>query len=218
MGGIDPGLRRTVLSTLLAAFHGPQAPDWALDLVADGLAGHVLFGFNVRRRPAAVGADRALRQARGDVLIGIDEEGGDVTRLGHRNGSPYPGNGALGATGDPELTAAVYRSIGADLAAVGVNFNLAPSADVNSASDNPIIGTRSFGADPAVVSVHTAAAVRGLQESGSRRLRQALPGPRRHERRLAPGIADRRRDRWTCCASATCRRSRPRSPPAPVRS
>jgi beta-N-acetylhexosaminidase len=176
MGGIDPGLRRTVLSTLLAAFHGPEAPGWALDLVADGLAGHVLFGFNVDNATQLSALTNALRQARGDVLIGIDEEGGDVTRLGHHNGSPYPGNGALGATGDPELTAAVYRSIGADLAAVGVNFNLAPSADVNSESDNPIIGTRSFGADPAVVSVHTAAAVRGLQESGVAACAKHFPG------------------------------------------
>jgi beta-N-acetylhexosaminidase len=176
MGGIDPGLRRTVLSTLLAAFRGPQAPDWALDLVADGLAGHVLFGFNVQDAPQLSALTASLRQARPDVLIGIDEEGGDVTRLGHRSGSPYPGNGALGATGDPELTAAIYRSIGADLAAVGVNVNLAPSVDVNSASDNPIIGTRSFGADPALVSAHAAAAVRGLQESGVAACAKHFPG------------------------------------------
>jgi beta-N-acetylhexosaminidase len=176
MGGIDPGLRRTVLSTLLAAFDGAQAPDWAVNLVADGLAGHVLFGFNVRDAPQLSALTASLRQARPDVLVGIDEEGGDVTRLGHRSGSPYPGNGALGATGDPELTEAVYRSSGADLAAVGVNFNLAPSADVNSASDNPIIGTRSFGADPALVSAHTAAAVRGLQFSGIAACAKHFPG------------------------------------------
>src|SRR5262249_28375156 len=151
-------------------------PGWAVDLVAEGLAGHVLFGFNVQDAAQLSALTGTLRQARPDVLIGIDEEGGDVTRLGHRSGSPYPGNGALGAIGDPELTAAIYRSIGADLAAVGVNLNLAPSADVNSASDNPIIGTRSFGADPAVVSAHTAAAVRGLQESGVAACAKHFPG------------------------------------------
>ncbi len=176
MVGIDPGLRRTVLGTLLAAFPGPEVPEWALKLVSDGLAGHVLFGFNVRDVPQLSALTEALRSARGDVLIGIDEEGGDVTRLGHRDGSPYPGNGALGATGDPELTTAVYRSIGADLAAVGINFDLAPSVDVNSASDNPIIGTRSFGADPALVSAHAAAAVRGLQCSGVAACAKHFPG------------------------------------------
>ncbi len=47
----------------------------------------------------------------GDPFITIDEEGGDVTRLGgHATGSPYPGNAALGAVDDPELTRRIYRS------------------------------------------------------------------------------------------------------------
>jgi len=117
-----------------------------------------------------------LRAARPDVLIGIDEEGGDVTRLGHRDGSPYPGNGALGATGDPGLTERIYRSIGRDLAAVGINFNLAPSVDVNTVSDNPIIGTRSFGEDPTRVAAHSAAAVAGLQAAGVAACAKHFPG------------------------------------------
>jgi beta-N-acetylhexosaminidase len=176
MHGADPGLRRVILGTLLAAFTGAQPPPWALDLVAEGLAGHVLFGFNVENATQLSGLTRSLRAVRPDVLIGIDEEGGDVTRLGHHSGSPYPGNGALGAIDDPALTEAIYRSIGADLAAVGVNLNLAPSADVNTASENPIIGTRSFGADPALVATHTAAAVTGLQAAGVAACAKHFPG------------------------------------------
>jgi beta-N-acetylhexosaminidase len=176
MSGTDAGLRRVILGTLLAAFPGGQAPQWALDLVADGLAGHVLFGFNVDNASQLSALTESLREARSDVLIAIDEEGGDVTRLGHLSGSPYPGNGALGAIGDAGLTEAIYRSIGADLARVGVNLNLAPSADVNSATDNPIIGTRSFGADPAVVALHTAAAVTGLQDAGVAACTKHFPG------------------------------------------
>jgi beta-N-acetylhexosaminidase len=169
-------LRRLVLGTLLAAFDGPTAPDWAVDLVAEGLAGHVLFGFNVVDVDQLATLTATLRAARPDVLIGIDEEGGDVTRLGHRDGSPYPGNGALGATGDPDLTERIYRSIGLDLAAVGINLNLAPSVDVNTVSDNPIIGTRSFGDDPARVAAHSAAAVAGLQSAGVAACAKHFPG------------------------------------------
>jgi beta-N-acetylhexosaminidase len=176
MRGTDPGLRRVILGTLLAAFPGAQAPQWALDLVEAGLAGHVLFGFNVEDATQLSELTRSVRAVRSDVLIGIDEEGGDVTRLGHLSGSPYPGNGALGAIDDVRLTEAIYRSIGADLATVGVNLNLAPSADVNSASDNPIIGTRSFGADPALVAAHTAAAVSGLQSAGVAACAKHFPG------------------------------------------
>jgi beta-N-acetylhexosaminidase len=169
-------LRRLVLGTLLAAFDGPTAPDWAVDLVAEGLAGHVLFGFNIVDVDQLATLTAKLRAARPDVLIGIDEEGGDVTRLGHRDGSPYPGNGALGATGDPDLTERIYRSIGRDLAAVGINLNLAPSVDVNTVSDNPIIGTRSFGDDPARVAAHSAAAVAGLQSAGVAACAKHFPG------------------------------------------
>ncbi|HYX58697.1 MAG TPA: glycoside hydrolase family 3 N-terminal domain-containing protein, partial [Streptosporangiaceae bacterium] len=81
----------------------------------------------------------------------------------YADGSPYPGNAALGAVDDVALTQAVYRAIGADLAALGINFDLAPCADVLGTADSPAVGTRSFGADTGLVSRHTAAAVAGLQ-------------------------------------------------------
>ncbi len=74
------------------------------------------------------------------------------------------------------MTREVYRSIGAELAAVGVNVDLAPTVDVNTADDNPIIGTRSFGADPPAVAAHAAAAVHGLQEAGVAACAKHFPG------------------------------------------
>jgi beta-N-acetylhexosaminidase len=173
---IDPGLRRLALRTLLAAFPGSTAPDWATGLVADGLAGHVLFGFNVSDRAQLTALTAQLRAARADVLVGIDEEGGDVTRLAHREGSPYPGNAALGMVDQPDLTRRVYRAIGAELDEAGINLDLAPTVDVNTADDNPIIGTRSFGADAARVARHTAAAVTGLQQAGVAACAKHFPG------------------------------------------
>ena len=172
----DPGLRRLALGTLLAAFAGETAPGWALDLLAEGLAGHTLFGINVvdADQVAALTAD--LRSARPDALIAIDEEGGDVTRLAHRTGSPYPGNAALGAVDDPELTRAVYAAIGGDLARAGISLDLAPTVDVNTADDNPIIGTRSFGATPELVARHAAAAIEGLQSAGVAACAKHFPG------------------------------------------
>ncbi|GAB3848798.1 hypothetical protein GCM10029963_32220 [Micromonospora andamanensis] len=174
--GLDPGLRRLALGTLLAAYPGPVPPDWAVDLVADGLAGHTLFGSNVHQ-PAQVSASTAaLRAARPDVLIAIDEEGGDVTRLAHATGSPYPGNAALGAVGDLALTRQIYQAIGAELASLGITVDLAPTVDVNTADDNPIIGTRSFGADPVTVAAHAGAATTGLQAAGVAACAKHFPG------------------------------------------
>ncbi|MFI7079966.1 glycoside hydrolase family 3 protein [Micromonospora sp. NPDC049903] len=174
--GIDPGLRRLALGTLLAAYPGPVPPAWAVELVAEGLAGHTLFGTNIHRPEQVAAATAALRSGRSDVLIAIDEEGGDVTRLAHATGSPYPGNAALGAIGDVALTRRVYHAIGAELADLGITVNLAPTVDVNSADDNPVIGTRSFGADPVRVAAHSAAATTGLQAAGVAACAKHFPG------------------------------------------
>ncbi|MEJ3749356.1 glycoside hydrolase family 3 N-terminal domain-containing protein [Actinomycetes bacterium KLBMP 9797] len=172
----DHELRRLALGTLLAAFRGTTAPTWAVDLVGEGLAGYTLFGFNVDTPDQVAALTAQLRAARPDVVVAIDEEGGDVTRLAHATGSPYPGNAALGVVDDPELTRQVYRAIGDELAAVGVNLNLAPTVDVNTADDNPIIGTRSFGADPSRAATHAAAAVAGLQDAGVAACAKHFPG------------------------------------------
>jgi beta-N-acetylhexosaminidase len=173
---IDPGLRRLALRTLLAAFTSKSTPDWALALVSEGLAGYALFGANIEAPDQPARLTASIRAVRADVLIATDEEGGDVTRLAHRTGSPYPGNAALGAIDDPELTRTVYAAIGADLAGAGVNLDLAPVVDVNTAATNPIIGTRAFGADPALVARHSAAAVSGLQETGVAACAKHFPG------------------------------------------
>ena len=102
--------------------------------------------------------------------------GRNVTRIDHLTGSPYPGNAALGAVDYVALTAAVHRALGQDLAGLGITVNLAPSVDVNTASDNPVIGIRSFGSDPELVARHAAAAVRGLQAAGIAACAKHFPG------------------------------------------
>ena len=151
-------LERAAAGCLLPSFPGPVAPEWALRWVGRGLGGFTLFADNVVGEPAALTA--RLREE-GELLLALDEEGGDVTRLEAERGSSYPGNLALGVVDDLALTADVAASIAADLARSGVNLNLAPFADVNVNPDNPVIGVRSFGADPELVARHVAAFVEG---------------------------------------------------------
>ena len=161
----DPVLGRLAEAILIPPFPGLSAPRWMLDALGRGLAGVTLFGQNISAPDQVSALTAMLRSAvpGDDPVIAIDEEGGDVTRVAYADGSPYPGNAALGAVDDVALTQAVYRAIGADLAALGINFNLAPCADVLGTADSPAVGTRSFGADTGLVSRHTAAAVAGLQ-------------------------------------------------------
>ena len=161
----DPTLTRLADAILIPPFPGASVPRWILDALGRGLAGVTLFGQNISAPEQVRALTTALRAAAtgGDPVIAIDEEGGDVTRVAYSDGSPYPGNAALGAVDDTALTRLVYHAIGTDLAALGINFDLAPCADVLGSADSPAVGTRSFGADTGLVSRHTAAAVDGLQ-------------------------------------------------------
>jgi beta-N-acetylhexosaminidase len=172
----DPSLARLAEAILVPPFPGTTAPGWLLAALGRGLAGVTLFGPNVSDPDQLAALTSQLRNAADEPVIAIDEEGGDVTRLAHRTGSPYPGSAALGVVDDTELTAQMYRALGSDLAAAGMNTNLAPSADVNSAAGNPVIGTRSFGADTGLVARHVAAAVTGLQSSGVAGCVKHFPG------------------------------------------
>ncbi len=135
-----------------------------------------LYGLNIDSPEQLAMLTAMLRAAGAEPVIAIDEEGGDVTRIAHRRGSPYPGNAALGAIDDAGLTEAVYAALGADLAALGISLDLAPAVDVNTAADNPVIGTRSFGSDTALVARHAAAAVTGLQSAGVAACAKHFPG------------------------------------------
>ena len=169
-------LTRLADAILVPPFPGPAAPRWLLLALENGLAGVTLFGTNVSGPDQLSELTAALRAAAPEPVIAIDEEGGDVTRLAHLTGSPYPGNAALGAVDDVRLTRAVYRALGTDLAAVGINVDLAPSVDVNTAAGNPVIGTRAFGDRTDLVSRHAAAAVEGLQSAGVAACAKHFPG------------------------------------------
>ncbi|MFD8716434.1 glycoside hydrolase family 3 protein [Streptomyces sp. NPDC059629] len=169
-------LTRDALTVLQPGFTGTTAPDWLLRRLGEGLASVGLFGRNITSPGQLAALTAQLRAERDDVLVAIDEEGGDVTRLEVHTGSSFPGNHALGAVDDVELTRQVALELGRRLAACGVNFNWAPSADVNSNAANPVIGVRSFGADQDLVARHTAAYVTGLQTAGVAACTKHFPG------------------------------------------
>lgn len=167
---------RDALAVLQPGFTGTTAPDWLLRRVGEGLSSVGLFGRNIQTPEQLSALTAQLRAERDDVLVAIDEEGGDVTRLEVRHGSSFPGNLALGSVDDVALTRAVAQELGRRLADCGVNLNWAPSADVNSNPGNPVIGVRSFGAEPHLVARHTAAYVEGLQAAGVAACTKHFPG------------------------------------------
>ena len=109
------------------------------------------------------------------LLIAADQEGGQLMALGQGT-TPLPGNLALGAAGSVELARQAGVVLGRELSAMGINLNYAPCSDVNVNPMNPVIGTRSFGEDPAIVARMSAALVAGLQSVGVAATAKHFPG------------------------------------------
>ena len=169
-------LERLASRCILPGFEGPVAPDWVRRRLGEGLGGVVLYAWNVVSPEQLRELTAELRSEGDDVVVAIDEEAGDVTRLEASTGSSYPGNGALGVVDDVALSERVAASLGAELAAAGVNLDFAPVADVNTNPQNPVIGIRSFGSDADLVGRHVAAFVHGLQSAGVAACAKHFPG------------------------------------------
>lgn len=169
-------LSRQILSTLMPGFVGTTAPAWVEARLEQGLGAVCLFGPNVASRAQLAELTASLARANPQVVIAIDEEGGDVTRVHHLEGSPYPGNAILGRLDDLDYTFAVAHRVGEELAETGCTLTFAPDVDVNSNPLNPVIGVRSFGADEALVARHSVAWTRGVQAAGVAACAKHFPG------------------------------------------
>ncbi|MDQ0378711.1 glycoside hydrolase family 3 protein [Amycolatopsis thermophila] len=103
--------------------------------------------------------------ARVPLIVSTDQEGGRVTRIA-APATEYPSSMAIGAGRSAEDARQLATVNGRELRAMGINQDFAPDADVNSNPLNPVIGSRSFSADPALAGQLVAAEVAGYQNSG----------------------------------------------------
>ena len=165
-----------------AGFDGSTIPAELLGGIERGrIGGLVLFAYrgNITSRDQvramlrdAVSAAR--RGALPPVPVGVDQEGGSVVRIGY--GAVFPSAMAIGATGDPAHALRAARAVGLGLRADGIAVNHAPVCDINVEPRNPVIGTRSFGDDPAQVARFTAAWVTGSEAIGVATSPKHFPG------------------------------------------
>jgi len=108
------------------------------------------------------------------MIMGIDQEGGQVFRLGF--GTAGVGNMALAATGDPGNAGAMASVCGEELRLLGIQSDYAPVMDVNNNPDNPVIGVRSFSDDPYVVAAFGLEFMQGLEDQGVIATLKHFPG------------------------------------------
>jgi beta-N-acetylhexosaminidase len=177
-----PAARRVPAGALLVAgFDGTEPSAEILRLIREHrLGGVILYGKNcvdagqvLRLTNRLQEAARAAGHER-PLLVAIDQEQGRVVRI--REGvTVFPPMGAIARAGDPALVAQVAEAASRELLALGVNWNLAPVADVLSAAACPI-GDRSFGADPRSAAAMVAAYVCGAARAGMLTCVKHFPG------------------------------------------
>lgn len=140
------------------------------------LGGVILFSQNVQttEQTAKLTYDLQKVSKKIPMFISIDQEGGLVYRL--QEGTELPGNMAIGATRSEDLAYKNGQVVGSEIKAVGINWNLAPVADVNINPANPVIGIRSFGGDPDLVSKMTIAYMKGEQSENVAACLKHFPG------------------------------------------
>ena len=165
-----------MLATLLPGFAGTELPAWLRHRLRAGLGGVCLFAQNISSTEQLRALTDSITAENPYAVIAIDEEGGDVTRLFAAAGAPFPGNAVLGRMDDLDNTRETAAAIGWSLRGVGCTVNFAPCVDVNSRSDNPVIGVRSFGSDTEMVARHGRAWVAGLQSTGVAASAKHFPG------------------------------------------
>jgi beta-glucosidase-like glycosyl hydrolase len=140
--------------------------------LAAGVGGFIFFGGT---RAAVTALTQSLRaQADRPLLLGSDLERGAGQQI--RGLTELPPPAALGYVNDLEATKRAGAITAAEARAVGLNWIFAPVCDLDVEPRNPIVQTRSFGAEAALVSAHVAAWIRGCQEQGVMACAKHYPG------------------------------------------
>jgi beta-N-acetylhexosaminidase len=189
--GLDEGaLRRKIASLLVVGFRGQQVTDndWIVKAIKGGLGGVILFDKelkteeprNITSPDQVTALVKSLKQASpGRLIVSIDQEGGQITRLNPSDGFPATKSQAeVGAANSATTTRDWAQGLVRSLTQIGVNLNYTPVVDLNVNPDNPAIAQlgRSFSANPNVVVTNATEEIRVHRSAGVKTSLKHFPG------------------------------------------
>ena len=176
-------LEQKIGQVMLVGFDGTTlTPALRDDLTRLHIGGVIYYDRNVQspQQIAQLNIDlqNAIKQNNDLALfITIDQEGGIVARLREDKGfTEFPGQMAIAATGDVANARTIAHALSGEMLALGFNMDLTPDLDVNNNPQNPIIGTRSFGSDPARVAEFGVAFAQAIQANNLLAIGKHFPG------------------------------------------
>jgi len=171
-------LEQRVGQVFMLGFEGTTLTPSDHALIRDlHLGGVTLFARNIdsAQQLARLDADLQTIADLVPLFVSIDQEGGLVVRV-TSGATVFPGNMAVGATGDRDLARQVGQAAAEELLAMGVNMDLGPVVDVNTNPNNPVIGVRAFGSRVDDVEQLGAETVTGIQGVGVSAVAKHFPG------------------------------------------
>lgn len=144
------------------------------------VGGVIFFSRNIDTRKQTRRLIRKLqRNTQTPLFVTVDEEGGDVARIGSNpkmKTDTFPTMEEIGKTQDADYVYGMAETIGRQIRELGFNVNFAPVADVRTSDLNEEIGSRSFGDDPQKVAKLVSAYVKGLESQNVCSTLKHFPG------------------------------------------
>ncbi|KIL49548.1 beta-N-acetylhexosaminidase [Jeotgalibacillus soli] len=175
-------LKQRIGRLFVVGFDGTQATPEIIDMIHTYHVGAViLFGRNIGTPEELLKLTHSLqREAKSagydhPLLICTDQENGAVRRLSEGT-TIVPGSMLIGATNNPQYAYKAGFLTGKELKALGINWNLAPVADINNNPRNPVIGVRSYGEDASQVASFVEQSMKGMQAGGVQTTLKHFPG------------------------------------------
>lgn len=178
-------MQQKIGSMLMLGFRGTSIDDTSVqefidDIKRFNIGGCILFGYNIVNQIQLQKLTSALRNAKKNLLIAIDQEGGQVQRLKKDKGFiSTPSHKIIASEYTPEEALDIYKKMASTLSNHGINLNFGPCIDVNPVSNKcPVIGQldRSFSSDPNIVSNYAAKFIEAHQAKGILTSLKHFPG------------------------------------------
>ncbi|NLZ38884.1 MAG: beta-N-acetylhexosaminidase [Firmicutes bacterium] len=148
-------------------------------IVRQHVGGVILYKKNIINSTQLLALLNSLKETNAantiPLFLAVDEEGGRISRLPDEL-IKLPTNQAVGEVNNPTFAYEIGRLLAAQLKAYGFNLNFAPVLDINSNPLNPVIGDRSYGSVPDIVSRLGLQNIRGMKEGGVIAVAKHFPG------------------------------------------
>ncbi|MBU3180805.1 beta-N-acetylhexosaminidase [Clostridium psychrophilum] len=143
------------------------------------VGGIILFKTNVDNSKQLVNLTNSLKtsdfQNKTPLFISVDEEGGRVSRMPNEINN-FPTNKSIGKSNNSNLSYNIGKTIAEELNDFGFNMNFAPVLDINSNVNNPVIGDRSLGSNPGIVSKLGIRTMNGMRDNNIIPVIKHFPG------------------------------------------